>query len=87
MVGHKACVIVSSGPKQINAVSTNVHSCHITCLIRNGLGSEWRCGFEEEKHATKVNLYNYEMPHTGIETESENSCGLWAKVLLKSLKC
>lgn len=57
-------------------MGTNVYSCQITYLIRNGLGSKRRCGFEEEKYASKVKPCNSEMSYVGIKTEQKNGCGL-----------
>lgn len=59
-------------------MGTNVYSCQITYLIRNGLGSKRRCGFEEEKYASKVKPCNSEMSYVGIKTEQKNGCGLWS---------
>lgn len=64
------------GPKQVNVMGTNVYSCQIKYLIRNGLGSNRRCGFEEEKYANKVKPCNSEMSYVGVETEPKNRCGL-----------
>lgn len=52
-------------------MGTNVYSCQITYLIRNGLGANRRCGFEEEKYASKVKPCNSEMSCVGIERVKE----------------
>lgn len=47
-------------------------------LIRKGLGSNRRCGSEEEKYSRKVKPCNSEMSYVGIETELKNryGCGI-----------
>lgn len=47
-------------------------------LIRKGLGSNRRCGSEEEKYSSKVKPCNSEMSYVGIETELKNryGCGI-----------